>query len=272
LPGFRAVKRLGQHFLFDPGILRRIVNAAGPLEGAFVLEIGPGPGGLTRALLAAGPARLTAIDADPRSIEGLRGLEEAAGGRLRLIEGDALGLDPASAGDPVTIVANLPYNIATELLLRWLRRLDPIRLMVLMFQKEVAMRLAAAPGSEHYGRLSVLTQSQCTVERLLDLPPGAFVPRPKVWSSVVRLRPRPDRQGAARLALLEDVTRAAFGQRRKMLRSSLGTLGIDVPRLLAGAGIEATRRAETLDLAELDRLAAVLGKLRRPAGTDRSGS
>lgn len=261
---YRALKRLGQHFLHDPSILRRIVAAAEPLAGAAVLEVGPGPGGLTRALLASGLARLTAIDPDPRSIAALQPLAAEAGGRLTPILGDALELEPTVAGTRVVIVANLPYNVATELLLRWLDRLDrldAIERMVLMFQREVAQRLVAAPGTADYGRLGVLAQRLCRVERLFDLPPGAFVPPPKVWSSVVRLTPRPDRPDAAQLAALEAVTRAAFGQRRKMLRSSLGTLGIDSRALLELAGIDARRRAETLDLDELDRLAAAFGRL-----------
>jgi 16S rRNA (adenine1518-N6/adenine1519-N6)-dimethyltransferase len=265
--GYRPRKRLGQHFLFDPRILRRIVAAAGPLGDATVLEVGPGPGGLTRAILAAGPARLVAIDADPRSIAALEPLEAEAGGRLRLMEGDALELDPASIteGRPLVAIANLPYNIGTELLLRWLARLEPFRVLVLMFQREVALRLAAACGSADWGRLAVMAQSCCTVERLFDLPPGAFVPPPKVRSSVVRLVPRPERPDTRRRALLEQVTRAAFGQRRKMLRASLASLPVPPGPLLERAGIAPTRRAETLELAELDRLAAELDRLMREA-------
>lgn len=256
-----ALKRLGQHFLHDPAILRRIVAAAEPLAGASVLEVGPGPGGLTRALLASGVARLTAIDPDPRSIAALRPLEAEAGGRLTPILGDALGLEPTVAGTRIVIVANLPYNVATALLLRWLDRLEAIERMVLMFQREVAQRLVAAPGTADYGRLGVLAQRLCRVERLFDLPPGAFVPPPKVWSSVVRLTPRLDRPDATHRAALEAVTRVAFGHRRKMLRSSLGALGIDSRALLDHAGIDARRRAETLDLDELDRLAEAFGRL-----------
>ncbi len=258
---YRALKRLGQHFLHDPSILRRIVAAGEPLTGAAVLEVGPGPGGLTQALLASGLARLTAIDPDPRSIAALQPLAADAGGRLTLIRGDALEIEPSVAGTRVVIVANLPYNVATELLLRWLARLDQIERMVLMFQREVAQRLVAVPGTADYGRLGVLAQRLCTVERLFDLPPGAFVPPPKVWSSVVRLTPRPDRPDATHCARLEAVTRAAFGQRRKMLRSSLGALGVDSRTLLDTAGIDPRRRAETLDLAELDRLALAFGRL-----------
>ena len=263
-PLWRADKRLGQHFLFDPSILGRIVAAAGPLAGETVLEVGPGPGGLTRAILASDVERLLAIDADPRSIAALRALETQQAGRLRLIEGDALVLDPLSlaTGRPVIAIANLPYNVGTELLMRWLAVPQAFRLMVLMFQREVAMRLAASPGSGDYGRLSVMAQTMCVVERLFDLPPGAFVPPPKVSSSVVRLTPREDRPDEAQRRRLEDVTRAAFGQRRKMLRASLGSLGVDSARLLDMAAIDPTRRAETLSLAEFAALATALATVR----------
>ena len=263
-PGlWRADKRLGQHFLFDPSILARIVAAAGPLAGETVLEVGPGPGGLTRAILAGDAARLVAIDADARSIAALRPLEEQQAGRLRLVEGDALALDPASLGaERLTVIANLPYNVGTELLLRWLTAPAVFRLMVLMFQREVALRLVAAPDTSDYGRLTVMAQSMCRVERLFDLPPGAFVPPPKVSSSVVRLTPRHDRPDERQRRLLEEVARAAFGQRRKMLRTSLAGLGVDSHELLDRAGIEPTRRAETLSLVEFASLAAMLAKLR----------
>lgn len=263
-PLWRADKRLGQHFLFDPSILSRIAAAAGDLQGGTVLEVGPGPGGLTRAILAAGAARLVAIDADPRSIAALRPLEAGEAGRLRLIEGDALDLDPTTLteGGPLTAIANLPYNVGTELLMRWLAAPAAFRLMVLMFQREVALRLVAAPGTAEYGRLAVMAQSMCRVERLFDLPPGAFVPPPQVSSSVVRLTPRGNRPDEPQRRRLEDVSRAAFGQRRKMLRSSLSSLGVDPAALLAKAGIDPTRRAETLSLAEFAALATALGALR----------
>jgi 16S rRNA (adenine1518-N6/adenine1519-N6)-dimethyltransferase len=272
LAGYRADKRLGQHFLFDPGILRRITEAAGPLAGERVLEVGPGPGGLTRAILAAGPARLVAIDADPRSVEALRPLEADSGGRLELRLGDALAYDAAAIGPPVTVIANLPYNVGTELLVRWLGRLDLFRCLVLMFQREVALRLVARPATADYGRLAVLAQTLCRVERLFDLPPGAFKPPPRVWSTVVRLTPRADRPDAGQTARLERVTRAAFGQRRKMLRSSLASLGCDPADLLHQAGIDPTRRAETLDLEDYARLAIALDRSHgsRPAGRRRA--
>jgi 16S rRNA (adenine1518-N6/adenine1519-N6)-dimethyltransferase len=222
-----------------------------------VVEVGPGPGGLTRALLAAGPARLIAIERDARFVARLRALEAESAGRLLIVEADALAVDPGdwAGAAPVRIVANLPYNVATPLLFGWLDRLDAIGLMVLMFQKEVALRLVAQPSSAEYGRLTVMAQLLCRVERLFDLPPAAFTPPPKVSSSVVRLTPRPDRPPPELCRAIAAVTRAAFGQRRKMLRSSLRSLGQDTAALLAAAGIDGSRRAEELTLAEFHRLA-----------------
>jgi 16S rRNA (adenine1518-N6/adenine1519-N6)-dimethyltransferase len=258
--GLRARRSLGQHFIHDPGILARIAAAAGPLDGATVLEVGPGPGGLTRALLNAGPARLIAIDKDGRAIRALADLAAGSGGRLTLIEGDALEmpLGTLAIDGPLTIVGNLPYNVGTALLIGWLGQLGHVRGMTLMFQKEVALRLAAAPGTADYGRLAVIAQRLCTVERLFDLPPAAFVPPPKVHSSVVRLLPRADQPPDAIRRRLEQVTRAAFGQRRKMLRVSLRGLGADPQTLLDGLGIDPTRRAETLAIDEFCRIAAML--------------
>lgn len=263
--GLAADKRLGQHFLMDPSILARIAQAAGPLAGATVLEIGPGPGGLTRALLAAGAARLVAVERDPRCVRALAELVEASEGRLVVVEGDARTFDPTDLGPPgsLRLVSNLPYNIGSELLVGWLHRPEPFHSMVLMFQKEVAQRLVAPPRSEHYGRLGVLAQTICAVERLFDLPAAAFTPPPKIVSSVVRLTPRPDRPAARLRASLERITAGAFGQRRKMLRTSLG------PRaaaLLEAAGIDPTRRGETLELHELGRLAQVALQLEEAGG------
>ena len=222
-----------------------------------MVEVGPGPGGLTRALLAAGAARVVAIERDPRFVAHLRTLEIEAEGRLRVIEADALTVDPSdwAEGAPVRIVANLPYNVATPLLFGWLDRLDAIDLMVLMFQKEVALRLVAPPGGADYGRLAVMAQLLCRVERLFDLPPAAFTPPPKVSSSVVRLTPRPDRPPLELSRAVATVARAAFGQRRKMLRASLRGVTPDPLALLAAAGIEPTRRAEELDVAQFQLLA-----------------
>lgn len=255
--GLQADKRLGQHFLFDPSILRRIAAVAGELGGATVLEVGPGPGGLTQALLEAGVGRLIAVERDPRFVAHLGDLQQRSAGRLELVEADALEVDPcAMAGEgQLRIVANLPYNVATELTFHWFERLDCIERMVLMFQKEVALRLAAVPGTADYGRLSVMAQRLCRVERLFDLPAAAFRPPPKVTSSIVRLQPRPDQPTPALRRALATVAKAAFGQRRKMLRQSLRALGGDPLSLLSEAGIEPSCRAETLTVEQFCRLA-----------------
>ena len=247
-----ARARLGQHFLLDLNVSDRIARAAAPLRGHLVIEVGPGPGGLTRSLLLGGAARVIAIERDRRCIAALDELVEAAGGRLVVIEGDALEVDEGALaaehapGLPIKIVANLPYNIATVLLLKWLGMADRLTSMTLMFQKEVAERLIASPGGKAYGRLAVMTQWLCQVRREFNLPASAFVPPPKVASSVVQLVPRAEPLAPADRATLEAVTAAAFGQRRKMVRSSLKTLGVDVGALLAEAGVEPTARAEEL--------------------------
>jgi 16S rRNA (adenine1518-N6/adenine1519-N6)-dimethyltransferase len=257
--GLSADKRLGQHFLVDPAILARIAAAAAPLAGLTVVEIGAGPGGLTRALLATDAARIVAVETDRRCVAALDELAAATGDRLRVVAGDALALDRREhATPPTAIVANLPYNIATELIVRWLRAPAGLVRLVLLVQREVADRLAAAPGTAAYGRLSVLAQWAARVEALFELPPGAFRPPPKVRSRVVRLSPYAEPPVPARLATLERVTAAAFGQRRKMLRSSLKSLGRDPAALCAAAGIAPARRAETLTLAEFAALADAL--------------
>jgi 16S rRNA (adenine1518-N6/adenine1519-N6)-dimethyltransferase len=257
--GLDARKRLGQHFLLDLNLTRRIARAAAPLGEGTVIEIGPGPGGLTRALLLEGAARVVAIEVDPRAIAALRELQEAAGGRLELVEGDAMEIDLAGLGPPPRrIVANLPYNVSTALLVRWLHRAEQVAEMVLMFQKEVADRLAAQPRSKDYGRLSVLAQHICAVQRLFDVAPSAFVPPPKVTSSVVRLTPRPIGDRLADLTMLERVTAAAFGQRRKMLRRSLAAAFADPAVVLSGLGLSPTARAEELTVADFVGLATVL--------------
>lgn len=228
------------------------------MEGRHVLEVGPGPGGLTRALLATAAERVLAVELDRRAVAALAELAALHPGRLEVREADALTIDPAAAlPGPRKIVANLPYNVATPLLVGWLRGADAIESMTLMFQQEVAERITAAPGTEMYGRLGVLAQWRCRTTLLISLPPGAFTPPPKVWSAVVGLVPHPDDPGPALFAAMERLTAAAFGQRRKMLRGSLKPLG-DAEGLLAEAGIEGTRRAETLSIAEFDRLARVL--------------
>lgn len=254
--GIAARKSLGQNFILDLNLTRRIARAAEPLAEGTTIEIGPGPGGLTRALLAEGAQHVIAVERDPRCLAALADLAASHPGRLTIVEGDALTLDPAALCEtPRRIVANLPYNIATALLLRWLDRIGDYESLTLMFQREVAERLVAAPRSSAYGRLSVLVQWLCETRILFDIPPRAFTPAPKVTSSVVRIVPRPARLAPADKATLERVTAAAFGQRRKMLRSSLKSLGIAVEPLLAAAGIDPTARAEELSVLEFCALA-----------------
>ena len=244
--GLTARKALGQHFLFDLNLTGRIARAAGELERGTVIEIGPGPGGLTRALLDAGARRVIAIERDERAIAIQNEIAAAYPGRLEVIAGDALEIEAADLGEePRRIVANLPYNVSTVLLLAWLRRIGSFHSLTLMFQKEVVDRLAAAPRSPDYGRLSVVTQWLCEVRPLFNVDRRAFTPPPAVTSTVVRLDPRPAPLAPAAFDILERVTAAAFGQRRKMLRSSLKSLG-DPDALLETAGILPTARAEEL--------------------------
>jgi 16S rRNA (adenine1518-N6/adenine1519-N6)-dimethyltransferase len=255
--GIGAKKALGQHFLFDLNLTGRIARAAGPLDTGTVIEIGAGPGGLTRSLLAAGAARVVAVERDPRCLAALEELAAAYPGQLDILAGDALALDPLEASvPPRRIVANLPYNIATALLLRWLDRIGEYESLTLMFQREVAQRLVAAPRSAAYGRLSIVVQWLAEARLLFDVPARAFVPPPKVESSVVRLVPRPLPLAPADKPALERVTAAAFGQRRKMLRSSLKDLGGEA--LLHRAGVAPTARAEELSVAEFCALARTL--------------
>jgi 16S rRNA (adenine1518-N6/adenine1519-N6)-dimethyltransferase len=257
--GIAARKALGQNFLLDRNLAGRIARAAAPLEDASVIEIGAGPGGLTRALLAAGARRVVAIERDPRSLAALAELAAAYPGRLDIVAGDALALDPAALAEPPRkIVANLPYNIATRLLLLWLDRIGDYESLTLMFQREVARRIAAAPKSRDYGRLSVLVQWLALPRILFDVPPTAFVPPPKVTSSLVAIRPRPHPLAPAAKPALEQVLSAAFGQRRKMLRTSLKTLGIMPELLLERAGVAGTARAEELSVEEFCALARAL--------------
>ena len=256
--GLDARKKLGQHFLLDANLTGRIVRQAGPLAGRHVIEVGPGPGGLTRALLAAEPASVTAIEVDPRAVSAMRELETQAGGRLRVMEADALRLDLGTlTGAPRQIVANLPYNVATPLLIAWLRQAASFERLTLMFQQEVAERICAAPATPAYGRLSVLAQWICAVDLKLRIPPAAFVPPPKVWSAVVGLVPHSAQPDRALFAAMERLTAAAFGQRRKMLRGALKPLGGEA--FLTRAGIDPERRAETLSVAEFDGMARLLG-------------
>lgn len=254
--GLLAKKAFGQHFLLDLNVTRKIARLAGPLEGRTVIEVGPGPGGLTRALLEAG-ARVVAVEKDPRFIPLLTELADASGGALTVVEGDALKVDEAQlAGGEGLVVANLPYNVGTPLLVKWLT--GPWRpvSMSLMFQKEVADRIAAPVGSSAYGRLGVLSQAICRCQVVMDLPARAFTPPPKVASAVARLDPLENGPSAEQVAALEKVTAAAFGQRRKMLRSSLKQLG--GAALCEKAGIDPDARAETIDVAGFLRLADAL--------------
>jgi 16S rRNA (adenine1518-N6/adenine1519-N6)-dimethyltransferase len=257
--GLAARKGLGQNFLLDLNLTRRIAREAGPLEHASVVEIGPGPGGLTRALLDCGAGHVTAIERDERCIAALEELAAAYPGRLTIIPGDALTIDPASlVAAPRKVVANLPYNIATPLLLGWLRRIDAFESLTLLFQKEVAQRLVAKPRTKDYGRLTIVTQWLASVRMLFDIPGRAFVPAPKVTSTLVQIVPRPQPLGACRLEDLERVTAAAFGQRRKMLRASLRSLGRHSDAILAVAGIARTARAEELPVEAFCALARAL--------------
>ena len=254
--GLAARKGLGQHFLLDLNLTGRIARSAGDIEQGTVVEVGPGPGGLTRALLMEGAAQVIAIERDQRCIEALAGLAEAAGGRLEIVEGDALVIDIASLGmAPRRIVANLPYNISVPLLIGWLEKAERIASMTLMFQKEVADRITAAPGDKSYGRLAVLANWRCRTRKLFDIPARAFTPPPKVVSAVVELIPYEVPPHSCDIAALQTVTAAAFGQRRKMLRRSLGGLNVDTDALLKTTGIDPTARAETLDIAQFAALA-----------------
>lgn len=254
--GLFARKSFGQHFLLDPQLCAKIVRAAGDLSGAHVIEIGPGPGGLTRALLESKAASVTAIELDARFAAALRPLADSSNGRLRIVEADALKVDMTSlVPPPRAIVANLPYNVGTALLIDWLRHVGAFQSLTLMFQKEVAERIVAAPDTDAYGRLAVLAQSVAEAAIVMHVPARAFTPPPKVDSAVIRLMPIPTRPDETLLAALEKVTEAAFGQRRKMLRSSLKSLGEHGPLALAATGIDETRRAETLSILEFEALA-----------------
>jgi 16S rRNA (adenine1518-N6/adenine1519-N6)-dimethyltransferase len=248
-----ANKRLGQHFLLDMNITRRIARTAGDLGGLTVIEVGPGPGGLTRALLETG-ASVIAIEKDARFLPLLEPLIEWSDSRLHIVQGDALDADEASlTPDGAKIVSNLPYNVGTPLLVKWLKAGAWRGPMTLMFQKEVAQRIVAKPGDDAYGRLAVVSQARCEVRIAFTVPARAFTPSPKVDSAVVTLRDRADPY--PHLDALERVTAAAFGQRRKMLRSALRALTPEVETLLSDAGVSPTARAEEIDQAGFRRLA-----------------
>ena len=258
--GLAPKRSLGQNFLLDLNLTGRIARQALPLESATVVEIGPGPGGLTRALLAEGAGKVVAIEKDPRCLPALARIAERYPGRLHVIEADALRFDLASLGceREIKVVANLPYNVGTQLLLNWITgpSWPPVwSSLTLMFQREVAERIVAAPGSSHYGRLGVLAGWRTKASILFDVSREAFTPPPKVTSSIVQLVPR-EKPLECDLATLETVTAAAFGQRRKMLRQSLKSLGGEA--LLTNAGIDPTRRAETLSIEEFVSLASIV--------------
>jgi 16S rRNA (adenine1518-N6/adenine1519-N6)-dimethyltransferase len=255
--GLDARRSLGQHFLLDLNLTARIARAAGDLTGRHVLEVGPGPGGLTRALLASPAASVTVIEVDVRAVAIMEELAAQAHGRLRVIAGDAVRMDLAAlVPPPRQIIANLPYNIASPLLVGWLRQASAFERLTLMFQQEVADRICAEPATSAYGRLSVLAQWISHVDIMVRLPPDAFVPPPKVWSAVVGFTPHAVQPEAALFGNMERLTAAAFGQRRKMLRGALRPLGGEA--LLARAGIAPERRAETLSVVEFDRLVRLL--------------
>lgn len=262
-----ARKGLGQHFLLDLNLTARIVRAAGPVAGATVIEVGPGPGGLTRAILAAAPRTVIAIEKDRRCLDALAPLAVAAGGRLSVVGLDALDVDEAALAaahggppDGLHVISNLPYNVGTVLIVKWLRQTAaaPARYagLTVLLQKEVAQRLVARPRTKSYGRLSVMGQWLCDVDACFDIGPRAFTPPPKVFSTVVHLSPLPAPRAPAAWDAMEAVTRAAFGQRRKMLRASLKSLsGPASEDLLASCGIAPTARAEELGVEDFAALA-----------------
>ncbi|MBP2547379.1 16S rRNA (adenine1518-N6/adenine1519-N6)-dimethyltransferase [Neorhizobium galegae] len=258
--GLDAKKALGQNFLLDLNLTQKIARTAGPLEETTVIEVGPGPGGLTRAILSLGAKKLIAIERDARCLPALAEIGAHYPGRLEVIEGDALKTDFASLvpEGPVKIIANLPYNVGTQLLINWL--LPPVwppfwQSLTLMFQKEVGQRIVAGGNDDHFGRLGVLCGWRTQARMAFDVPPQAFTPPPKVTSTVVHLTPR-ETPMPCDVAKLERVTQAAFGQRRKMLRQSLKPVGGEA--LLNRAGIDPARRAETLSVEEFVTLANLI--------------
>ncbi|MGV6812550.1 MAG: 16S rRNA (adenine(1518)-N(6)/adenine(1519)-N(6))-dimethyltransferase RsmA [Brevirhabdus sp.] len=257
-----AKKSLGQNFLLDLNLTAKIARQAGDLAGSDVLEVGPGPGGLTRGLLAEGARRVLAVEKDARCLPALAEIEAAYPGRLSVLNADALDIDPTQhLSPPIRVVANLPYNVGTELLIRWLTPKDwpPYwESLTLMFQREVAERIVALPGTKAYGRLAILAQWRATARIVMDLPPQAFVPAPKVKSAVVHLEKRPQPLFEARAATLSRVTAAGFGQRRKMLRASLKSLTPDPISLIEAAGLDPTARAETISIEGFCALARAL--------------
>jgi 16S rRNA (adenine1518-N6/adenine1519-N6)-dimethyltransferase len=262
--GLAAKKSLGQNFILDLNLTRRIAREAGPLQGRTVVEVGPGPGGLTRALFLEGAERVVAIERDRRCLPALTEIAARYPGRLEIVAGDALEVDiPSRLSGPAVVVANLPYVVATLLLVGWLTA-EPwppwYESLMLMLQKEVAERIVASPGSKAYGRLAVLSQWRTEPRILFTLPPQAFTPPPKVNSAVIRLTPRPHPLPAGNSTVLGRLTAAAFGQRRKMLRASLRQLVAQPEQLLSDCGIDAEKRAEQLTVPEFCRIASMLAK------------
>ncbi|MEM7397754.1 MAG: 16S rRNA (adenine(1518)-N(6)/adenine(1519)-N(6))-dimethyltransferase RsmA [Pseudomonadota bacterium] len=261
--GLSAKKSLGQNFLLDLNLTRRIARSAGPLEGVTVVEVGPGPGGLTRALLLEGADKVIAIERDERCVPPLEDIAAAYPGRLDIVSGDAREIDYAALPirGAARLVANLPYSVGTPLLVGWLKS-HPwppwFDSLVLMFQREVAERIVATPGSKEYGRLAVLSQWRTDPRILFSLPPEAFTPRPKVASAVVKLLPKQQPEPPCDVRVLERVTAAAFGQRRKMLRAGLKQVTPDPEMLLTGLGLDPKARAETLQISDLCRIANAL--------------
>ena len=259
-----AKRQLGQNFLLDLNLTAKIARLAGDLAGSDVLEIGPGPGGLTRGLLVEGARRVVAVEKDPRCIAALQEISAAYPGRLEVVEGDAMQIDMAALlSPPVRIAANLPYNVGTEVLIRWLtpKIWPPFwTSMTLMFQREVALRITAKPGDDHYGRLAILCQWRSDAKIVMHLPPEAFTPAPKVHSAVVHLTRLEAPRFPADAKTLQRVVAAAFGQRRKMLRSSLKPLGGDLEALLKVADIPPTARAEEIDLQRFCALARAVAE------------
>lgn len=259
--GLSAQKSLGQNFLLDLNLTRKIARTAAPLAGHTILEVGPGPGGLTRALLMEGAERVIAIEKDTRCQDALADISKAYAGKLSVIEGDALA-EPLPAQRPLKIVANLPYNIGTALLTRWLEPESwppPWASLTLLFQKEVAQRIAAAPGSKAYGRLSVLCQWRSAAHIAFDIPARAFTPAPKVTSSLIHVTPTQAPAGVEAVKISQ-ITAAAFGQRRKMLRQSLKALGCDIEALCKAANIDQTLRADAVPVSGYIALAKVLSQ------------
>jgi len=256
--GLMAKKSFGQHFLLDLNITRKIVRLGGPFDGDTVIEVGPGPGGLTRALLESGARKVIAVEKDSRFLELLSELKTVYDDRFGVVEGDALKVDERSllADGKAHIVSNLPYNVGTPLLVKWLTGPWTPLSMTLMFQLEVALRIVAPVGDNDYGRLSVLAQVLCDCDKIMDLPARAFTPPPRVDSAVVKLTPRIERPHFRIIRNLERITAAAFGQRRKMLRSSLKSLGDET--LLEKAGIDPTTRAEQVPPEAFLRMAEVM--------------